>query len=236
MLRVAVIDDEKSHLQITCKLIKKYLGNGDEVFQFESREAFERVFNEDSTVFDIVILDIYMPESNGIEIATLIRKKNVKCRIIYLSNYLEFATEVYETDHTFFVLKTDATKKLPIALNKAREQLENRRNENVCVKVLHGKQKVICFEDIVCVERIKRKTIITTISGEEETLENVSNVFGAREENLIRCHRSFWINPKHLKDFSSSELFMDNGKTLPLSRSYSKEMKERFIRYITSDI
>ena len=235
MLRVAVLDDEKSHLQITCKLIKQYLFDEYMVYPFETEDEFENAFNKENTVFDIVVLDICLPESNGIEVAKHIRTVNDRCRIIYLTNYLEFATEVYETDHTFFVLKTDVAKKLPVAIKKAKEQLENYKKESICIKVLHGNQKVICFEDVVCVERVKRKTIITTVSGEEETLENISEIFGTLEQRLIRCHRSFWANPAHIKDVSSSELFFRNGRSIPLSRGYSKEMKIQFMHYIISD-
>lgn len=230
------MDDEKHHIEVTRKIVEDFFGKEEAVITcYDTKKDFDRDFEMSPFLFDILVLDILLPQSDGIEIAQEIRSRNERCRIIFLSNYLEFATEVYETDHTFFVLKSDAVKKLPIAIKKAMEQLEKRRKESICIKVLHGNQKVICFEDVVYVERVKRKTIITTISGEEETLENVSEVFGTLEEKLIRCHRSFWANPAHIKNISSSELFFRNGRSIPLSRGYSKEMKVQFMHYIVSD-
>lgn len=235
-MRIAILDDEKHHIEVTKKIVQDFFGEEEVLVTcYETKKDFDRDFEMSPFLFDIIVLDIILPQSDGIEIAQKIRSRNERCRIIFLSNYLEFATEVYETDHTFFVLKSDAVKKMPVAIKKAMEQLEKRQKESICIKALHDNQKVIYFEDVVYVERVKRRTIISTVSGEEETLENVSEVFGTLEDKLIRCHRSFWANPAHIKSFSSSELVFANGRKIPLSRSYSKEMKVRFMHYIVSD-
>lgn len=235
-MKVAILDDEKFHLKVTRKIVESFFGKDKvEIICYETKKEFERNFEKSPFLFDILVLDIFLPQSDGIKIAQEIRSLNEKIRIIYLSNYLEFATEVYETEHTFFVLKSDAVKKLPIALEKAVEQLEKRQNENIYIKVLHGSHKVICFEDVVCVERVKRKTIITTVSGVEETLDNVQDVFSFLEDRLIRCHRSFWANPLYIKAFSSSEILLKNGKRIPVSRGYNKETKTQFMHYMPSD-
>ncbi len=237
MLKFAVIDDEINHLETTCKMIKKCVSHDDTVDCFESREDFEKFFCNNPSFFDVVLLDICLPKSNGIDIAKLIRQNNDRCRIIYISNYLEFATEVYETEHTFFVLKTEAIEKLPVAIKKAKEQLENIQKESVCFKVIHAVQKVVLFKDIICVERVRRKTIINTVNGTFESLENVNEIFAAFEgERLLRCHRSYWVNPMYVKKILSENIVLTNGKKIPLSRGYNKEMKSKFMHYITLNV
>lgn len=235
-MKVAILDDEKFHLEVTREIVENFFGEDNvEITCYEAKKEFDKNFERNPFLFDILVLDIFLPQSDGIKVAQEIRNLNEKIRIIYLSNYLEFATEVYETEHTFFVLKSDAVKKLPVALEKAVEQLEKRQNENIYIKALHGNRKVICFEDIICVERVKRKTIITTVSGSEETLDNVQDVFGYLEDRLIHCHRSFWANPLYVKSFSSSEILLKNGKTIPISRGYNKETKTQFMHYMALD-
>lgn len=237
MLKFAVIDDEINHLETTCKMVKKCVALDDTVDCFESREAFEKFFYNNPSFFDIVLLDICLPKSNGIDIAKLIRQSNSRCRIIYISNYLEFATEVYETDHTFFVLKTEAIEKLPVAIKKAREQLEKIQKESVCFKVTHAVQKVVLLKDIVYVERVKRKTIITTVDGTFESLESVEEIFDAFEgESILKCHRSYWVNPMYVKTILSGSVVLTDGKKIPLSRGYNKEMKSKFMHYITLNV
>lgn len=233
MLRIAVLDDEKCHLETTCRMIKQYISPEDTVDCFETIEAFKTFFEENPLLVDIVVLDICMPESNGIDVAKYIRLYNSKCRIIYLSNYLEFATEVYETDHTFFILKTDVSEKFPIALQRAKKQLDDVKKESVCVKILHGDKMVIHLNNIVYVERFKRKTIINTLEGIVETLENVDEIFGKLEgEKIIRCHRSYWVNPIFIKVITPADIVLIDDRKIPLSRGYNKELKTKFMHYI----
>ncbi len=235
-MKVAILDDEKFHLEATREIVEDFFGKDNvEITCYETKKEFDKNFEKNPFLFDILVLDICLPQSDGIKIAQEIRSLNEKIRIIYLSNYLEFATEVYETEHTFFVLKSDALKKLPVALEKAVEQLEKRQKESIYIKALHGSHKVIYFEDVVCVERVKRRTMITTVSGIEETLDNVEEVFGILEGRLIHSHRSFWANPLYIKAFSSSEILLKNGKKIPVSRGYNKETKTQFMHYMTSD-
>lgn len=234
-MKIAVLDDEVNHLEVTSRMIKQYMTEEDSIYCFETIEKFEEFFNANPVMIDIVVLDICLPESNGIEVAKRIRDVNNRCRIIYLSNYLEFATEVYETDHTFFVLKTNAAEKLPIAFEKAKAQLEKLRKESVCVKRLHEKRAVIFLNDILCVERIKRKTIIYTADDAVETLENVEDVFSEfLGKGIVRCHRSFWINPAHIMNISKSEVVLTGGKKIAIGRSYADEFKCCFMNYVTS--
>ncbi len=234
-MKIAVLDDEVNHLEVTSKMIKQYMTVEDSIYCFEAIEEFEKFFNTNPLIIDIVVLDICLPESNGIEVAKRIRAVNSRCRIIYLSNYLEFATEVYETDHTFFVLKTQAKEKLPVAFERAKTQLENIRKESVCVKKLHEKRVVIFLNDILYAERIKRKTIIYTVDDVVETLENPEDIFADFiGKGMVKCHRSFWINPAHILNISKSEVVLTAEKKIAVSRSYSDELRRSFMNYVTS--
>ena len=235
VLRIVLLDDERNHLETTAKVIKQHMTDEDSVYLFETIEDFKKFFNASPLLPDIVVLDICMPENNGIEVAKFIRNANRRCRIIFLSNYLEFATEVYETDHTFFVLKSQAAEKLPVALERAKTQLENIRKGSVCVKKLHEKNVVIFLNDVLYAERVKRKTVIYTINDTIETLEKAENIFAEYiDKSIVRCHRSFWINQMHILNLSKSEVILTGGKKIAVSRSYADKIKSCFMNYVTS--
>lgn len=60
---------------------------------------------------DVLFLDIEMPDINGIETARAVNEKWSMCQIVYLTNYLFDATEVYHTAHVFYVLKNQFEQK-----------------------------------------------------------------------------------------------------------------------------
>ena len=58
---------------------------------------------------DIAIVDIQMDEMSGIELAKRINTVLPQCAIIFATSYLSFATDVYETEHAYFILKVNLT-------------------------------------------------------------------------------------------------------------------------------
>ena len=62
----------------------------------------------DGYPLDMLFMDIVLENEegkNGIDIVTAVNKKWKDCQIVYLTNYLFYATEVYHTEHVFFALK-----------------------------------------------------------------------------------------------------------------------------------
>jgi two-component SAPR family response regulator len=56
---------------------------------------------------------------NGIDFASKINQIAPSCIIIFISNYLNYATEVYDVAHVYFILKSELNERLPRALEKA---------------------------------------------------------------------------------------------------------------------
>lgn len=236
MLKIAVFDDEQQYLVYTEKIIYANFSNADiNVYTFGNKEDFDNIFNTDAYFFDIIIADIKMSDINGIELAKYIRSKNERVRIIFLTNYLEYATEVYDTDHTFYVLKSEADSRLPIALNKALMQLERIQKEIIALDTTHNGKVFLKVDDILYMERIGRETVIYTTYGEEKiscNLEKAEKLF--RKGTTARIHRSYIVNMRHIKKLSGNDLIMSNDTVLHITRNYSKQFKEELMNFIKS--
>ena len=86
MLNILLVEDEKDLLCLIQKYFKK---NGLYVRAYTNPllalEEFMK--NIDDNGYDLVISDFRMPEMNGIELATLIRKMNKDIQIILMTAY-----------------------------------------------------------------------------------------------------------------------------------------------------
>ena len=60
---------------------------------------------------------------NGIALADQINKLCPDSQIIFISQYLQYATAVYETEHVYFIHKLQMAKYLPLALQAACRKL-----------------------------------------------------------------------------------------------------------------
>ena len=236
MLKIAICDDEKIYLEFAEKILSKNFKNDElKISLFDNKADFDKIFVSCADAFDIIITDIEMPDMNGIEFAKYVRTKNEQVRIIFLTNYLEYATEIYDTEHTFFVLKKDAESKLPAAIKKAVSQLDSIQAEFIAVETDHLGTAVININDIIYIERYKRVSIIKTASGNVITHWNLDKLQKLiKSKKIFRVHRSYMVNMKHIKRFSCYDLTMTDDTIIHITRNYSKEFKENLMDFIKS--
>lgn len=235
MKKIAVCDDEMYFLELATDIIDDYFSGEDlSVFTYNNKADFDKVFNADSDFFDIIIIDIKMPDISGIDFAKCIREKNTLVRIIFLTNYIEYATDVYEADHTYFVIKNDAIKMLPIAINKAISQLDSMENDFIVVNTIHSGRVVIKIKDIIYAERQLRDTVLYTVSGREITSDNLDSVDNQlSNKHFCRIHRSYLINLNHIKRLNGNYVIMSNSDTIHITRNYVKKFKEVYVEFMT---
>ena len=82
--------------------------------------------------------------------------------------------------------------------------------------------------DLLYLEASKGGTIIYYIGGKQFIYINLHKVVEQLKNlNLIRCHSSYAFSVANLAEFSEEEVILNSGKTLPISRSYRKQVKSQ---------
>ncbi|HYZ95760.1 MAG TPA: response regulator [Nitrososphaeraceae archaeon] len=86
LLKILLVEDEKDILNLFQKFFER---SGFYVSAFSEPLLAVQEFmkNNDDNDYDLVISDIRMPEMNGIELASIIRKKNIDIPIILMTAY-----------------------------------------------------------------------------------------------------------------------------------------------------
>ena len=74
---------------------------------------------KDKEPYDIVIMDIDLPDGNGIKFSKQINVFSPHTIIIYMTSYEDYVSDVYDTEHIYFILKKNYQKYLPHALSLA---------------------------------------------------------------------------------------------------------------------
>lgn len=228
MIYIAICDDDGVQLKKTEKLIQKRAERFcPEIDLFsDGAELIKAVKSTDYTP-DLAVLDIHMPGNSGIEVAKTLNQLVPECRIIFLSSFLGYATEVYETRHSYFILKSELTDRIDAALSKA---LENKVLEPR-LRFREGRAvQTVALSELLYLERNLKKTTIVLCGGKrhyttakaEELLKDVPPGF------FVHCHQSFWVNVEKIAGMKTDSFVLDSGEEIPISRSRKKEAKEAF--------
>ena len=238
MLRIAICDDEEKQLVQTSALLNAYfqsrprLHGQVEVFQ-SCGALLEQAENEDS--FDLYVLDILMPELNGIETGRRLRALGEGGEIIYLTNSNDFAVDSYDVRAFFYLLKPVEKGKLFRVLDGAVEKVSQRRSSAVVVTTVDGPCRIL-LERIRYVERVGRRiryyctdNTVDSQSIRTSFREVVAPLLADRR--FFLCGASFVMNFQHVTGVKGQEALLSNGQTVVLPRMAATEFKKAWGNY-----
>lgn len=222
MYSIAICDDEPLHREYLAQSLRSHLnGQIAELRPFDSPTAFLQEIGTQGYAPDIAILDIQMNEMNGIDLAQRINAVLPQCAIIFATSYLTYATDVYETEHAYFILKSEFEQRIGTALQKPLPVLH--------CPVVHGYRNIPCSQ-VLCLERILRRTKLTLLGGLEEwtplTPAELLDTNSALQ--FIRCHQSYWVNFRQIETMENDCFWLPGGLRIPISRTYRSAAREQF--------
>lgn len=119
MLKLAICEDNDIQRRQIHTLSCSSLEIPVEIDTFSSATDFLNQISNEQCPYHIILMDIELGSESvsGIKLAQRINLLNPNTQIIFISQYLQYASSVYETDHIYFVYKQQMEEYLPKALS-----------------------------------------------------------------------------------------------------------------------
>jgi len=130
---ILVIDDEQLVRWSIEKLLSK---NGHEVISVET--GAEGLLKLKDSTPDLILLDMKLPDINGMEILRTIKKDNKEVPVIIITAYgsIDSAIDAIKTGAFDYVVKPFDAEKLKLTVNRALELSKLKQNWS-CLKIVH---------------------------------------------------------------------------------------------------
>lgn len=235
-MNIVLIEDDYIQMNEYKKIIESCLENEDKTIHcFNEPIQFQKYLQKVQRI-DLVIMDIRLPQANGIEIAKEIKSKFSYAKIIFISAYLEYSPYVYEVEHVYFIYKKNTLNRLPGAIIKAVNQL---KKEQTQILEIHWKNETIYLDmyKIQYIEHEGRKSRIFTEDKEYVVYEKIKDLLvKLPEDRFIQVHHSFILNYNFIHSFTRGKIILKNNKEVLVSRSYEKETRNKLYNYLCDEI
>ncbi len=233
MTKIAIVDDSQELLDKVKCLVKSYMGTAGRLFRVWCCTNPAALVSSilDGDRFDIYILDVEMPGSNGLEVAERIRELQPVAKIIFLTSYLDYATKGYAVHALRYILKQNMDKDLPEALETALKSLDDANC--ACLMVSHYNNITrILHKDIMYVRKEHRSLqIFTTEQGVVSDSRGIKEVFGLLHNPAFAfIERSCFINLNFARAMEGCWMVMKQGERLPISRPMLPKVKDTIMR------
>jgi len=225
-----IVDDEKLALSRLKRLLNE---NGIEDI-IELNDSIEALKEITKTKFDVVFLDISMPNLSGFELADSILNLEPKTFIVFQTAYEEFALEAFKKGGIGYLVKPVESLDIKNILEKIK--LFRSQNIDESKKILGKRGEKLYLIDINDIYYIKAD-LDEVIIKIKEADAYVRRKIGDLEEllknkNFFRVHRSYIVNVDKIKSMKSVEqsklqIFFDGiTEIVTTSKEGAKEFRE----------
>ncbi len=234
MLRIAICDDDSATVQSNRNLTEdclKQCGSAGEIAAYTHSDNLLYDITEDGFFFDLILLDIEMPGSTGMELAGKIRPFLPNVKIIFITSHVEYAIDAFELSIFRYVPKHDIARRLPGAICDAIWLIELEEGKFYTIQT-NSRLEKIPYKEILFIERDGKNASITTAGGAAKARKSLQQVYeelGAEE--FIFIDRGCIVNMIHVTQVKEGMAVLKNGAALPISRSHLQEVKMRINAY-----
>lgn len=227
MLNVAIIEDEQSATDTLLSYIDRFecdYGTAISAVTYGEPTMFLDVYRPD---YDIVFMDIEMPNMDGMEAAHRLRDVDRRAVLIFVTNVAKLAIRGYEVDAFDYIVKpvdySTFARKLKGAIARCR------RNEDTLMLPNRGGAQLIQLRDIVYVEvrghTLHFHTRDGVVSGNGKLQDTTQRLHG---HGFLRCGKAFLVNCLHILNVDGTTITLDNGEELTIGRAFRKTFLQDF--------
>lgn len=182
---------------------------------------------------DILLLDIRMPEQDGISVAHEVNRISPATQIIFISAYPGYALEVYETEHLYFLKKPIRPDKLRLALIRAIENIRRQKDVRVVLPLRSGTQHILYLREILYFERQNHVTHAVFDGGVLDGTLKLSEIEPLLPPDAFaRPHNSYLVNLSRVRSASRAWIVLDEGSKLPISNLRRAAFRDALARSI----
>ena len=222
MFRIAIIDDDKAALSIVSSAVDTFFKEKNIEYNITS---FYNPLNYLATIkeenFNLIFLDIDMPEKNGLSVAEETLSINKNTHIIFLSQREDLVFECLAIHPFGFIRKSNLINDFSLMMNQFYDYYLSNNDEGKKIEFVE-KNRTVSFKinEIVYISSDRNYQDIVTKDNKIETiripLSTLENKL--KDDGFIRVHKCYIVNQSYIRIISNEEIKLTNDITIPLSK------------------
>lgn len=229
MLQLSVIDDEIDEARKIQAMLTKSMGSRNEsaeISVFQNPHTFLDTFTRGR--YDIIFLDIQMPEMDGMTCAQEIRRRDSSVILIFITSMVQYAVQGYRVEATDYLVKPVEPALLAHSLHRALKHLN--KNPKLTIRSSDGLHS-LNVDDLLYVEAVNHRVILHTASGSIPCSQTLAAIESQLQgSGFFRCHQGFLVNMRQIQHVDGNDLFIAD-KAVPISKYRRREFMQELTAY-----
>jgi len=229
-MKVAICDDNIPFLEEMKEILLKEALVNDVIVYSNPEQLLGDIKEFDD--FDLVFMDLeWENERTGLYWGEEIYKFMPHLPVVFITGYNDkFAQHILLTNVNLLgyltkPVHTDILHRYLVKADALHERIE------YLVMNIQGRTVSVHTKDIVYVESDAHKVTVHTEQDTYTSYEKLSDVKERLSEDFAQCHKSFLVNMNYISVIDSKTLKLKNEIEIPVSRTFSTQLRKEFFEF-----
>ncbi len=229
-MKILICDDEQQYVDELKIHIEKFMQSKFISCEIDTTNNPVTVA-ESNEAYHLAFLDIQMDELDGIALAKILKERNSKVAIFFVTSFDVYQDAAMDLRAFRFFEKPFNANRLYSGLEKAMEYIDE-SYVDFYIRT-NGEHKKILTDDVIFVERGNRQVTLVTTEGTYITRETFDEWCAVLQNSFFyRVHKSFIVNLHYVTSYKYSELFLQNDIRIPIGSRKQADFHKFWFSYL----
>ncbi len=229
---VAVVDDDEMIIRQLKAYFERYSDEEKTPVDVVSYTNPNQLLMDYRRQFDLVCLDIDMPQMTGLETAEAIRRIDDDVLIIFITNLAQYALNAYKVNAIDYILKPLKYGDFKMKISKAMKYVRQKEGD-VIPFTIDGQIYMVDTGSVLYLEVMTHYVTVHMKNKELTMRASLNSIEGMFPKSFARCANAYLVNLKYIEEVTASSVVLRNGTELPLTRSRKNEFMKAFASYMS---
>lgn len=234
-MKIAICDDCSNDVSVINDILTfNILIKTNKIDQYTSSEKLLHSVKK-GVKYDVVFLDVEMPNVNGLELGKAIKEMCPDTYIVYVTSYPQFAIDAYECEAFYYLLKPVDRDKINHVMKKiVKKYKEYNKSYTVRIKSLLINLRV---KDIYYIECCKKHIIYHLKDHDYEAVGKISTVYDdLKNYGFYQIHQGYIVNMDKIKMFDKYNVILEDNRSVMISVRKKAEVMMAYSKYIEAHL
>jgi len=181
------------------------------------------------TAYDLIFLDVIMPELNGFQTAEQVRQVDAQVNLVFVTNLRNYVQKGFEYNAKGYLYKDVDQNQIDSLLERLLSEQQHRWDNSYQVRLKN--EHVNSFLDLTEILYFEIHNKDTYGITENDTFifrKELGNVEeDLKNRGFLRIHRSYLVNVNKIFKKFNNFVTLRNGTEIPISRKYKPFVNEK---------
>ncbi|MBR7058603.1 MAG: response regulator transcription factor [Stomatobaculum sp.] len=232
VVHVAIVEDEEIHQKTLKEYLERYAKENGTAFHIDVFPNPILLLENYKPVYDLIFMDIQMPDINGMETARRLRAVDQNVLLIFVTSLAQYAIEGYEVAAMDYILKPVQYFSFAMKLTKVIWRINADAGNAVKIANNSGSSRLRLL-DILYIEISGHTITYHTLDGGSVsgtgTLSEVEERLQGKQ--FARCNSCYLVNLQYVGNVKGYRLLLKDGTELQISQPRKKGFMQAVQEY-----